>query len=91
MIYQNSRYSDSTVDGVETANGTHQFIVPAPLNLKAVGGYLRHTVRAGDRLDWLATRYLHNPQMWWAISAVNPGVAMPEGLTPGDTLLIPVL
>lgn len=91
-VFQNSRYNGKPQSAVETPDGvTRKFIVPAPLNISPLGGYTKHTVRDGDRLDWLATRYLNNPALWWVIAAANPGVFMPEGLHPGSTLLIPSL
>ena len=91
-VFQSSRYNGVPQAAIEAADGTtRKFIVPTPLNIAPISGYTKHTVRDGDRLDWLATKYLHSPSMWWVIAAVNPGVFMPEGLQPGSVLLIPVL
>ena len=48
-----------------------------------------HTVRRGDRLDLIASKYLGDPLMFWLICDAN-GAIRPEELleTPGQTLNI---
>src|SRR5262245_29024624 len=58
---------------------------------------IEHTVRAGDRLDGLAARYLGDPELFWKIADVNralnpddlvpPPEAVPAG--PPRRLLVP--
>jgi hypothetical protein len=49
-----------------------------------------HVVRAGERLDMIATREYGDPVHWRVIAAAN-GIARPRILEPGTLLIIPPL
>lgn len=46
-------------------------------------------VRDGDRLDQIATTYLHDSELWWAIADLNPQVFDADPMPAGTVLWIP--
>lgn len=52
---------------------------------------VRHIVKIADRIDLLASRFLGNPQLGWAILLRNDLRLMPNDLLPGSTIFIPTL
>jgi hypothetical protein len=49
-----------------------------------------YTVKAGDRLDWIAYQEYGDPAMWRLIARENH-LIRPRRLRPGETLIIPAL
>ncbi len=48
-----------------------------------------HTVRAAERLDQLADRYLGDPHLFWRVADANTADAPDDLLDPGRVLDIP--
>ncbi len=49
---------------------------------------IEYVVKAGDRLDTLAAKFLHEDQYWWVIALIN-NLTMPT-ITPGQKIKIPI-
>ena len=88
MITPNSRYSQVEVASLNvTRNGLvtqisylrRRFIPPVTGQVT----FVRHTVRQGDRIDNITTKYLTDPTLFWRICDFNE-VLRPNELT--DTL-----
>lgn len=55
-------------------------------------GVLEHSLRTGERPDWLAAHYYNEQRLWWRILDANPDVLYAGDLAdrdPADPLLIP--
>ena len=52
-------------------------------------GYITYTVRDGDTVENIATRYLGNPARYWEVADMNPQVKFPLDLTTGMLLRLP--
>jgi len=51
--------------------------------------YINHEVVNGDTLDFLAYKYLYNPNYWWVILDCNSQFFSPWEIKPGTILRIP--
>ncbi|MEZ0112591.1 nucleoid-associated protein YgaU [Catenulispora sp. EB89] len=75
----------TTADGTQIPYLTRRFL-PDPGTLTAVDSY---QVKAGDRVDQIAYRYLGDPTQWWQLADANPELDPQElTATPGATLEI---
>lgn len=50
-----------------------------------------HAVQKGDTLWDLSGEYLHDPLLWPKIWKVNPEIANPHWITPGQVIMIPAM
>src|SRR5580704_15795618 len=86
--YYGSATLQYTAPGGQTITYLARRIVPqpGPPNFATVATY---TVKQGDRLDWIASKYLGDPLMFWLICDAN-GAIRPDQLveTPGSALNI---
>lgn len=75
----------TTADGTEIPYLTRRFL-PDPGSLTAVDSY---QVKAGDRIDQVAYRFLGDPTQWWQLADANPALD-PRQLTatPGQRLKV---
>lgn len=51
--------------------------------------YIEYTWVEGDSLAGLANTYLFNPELWWKIMEINPSIADPFSIQPGDVIKVP--
>jgi hypothetical protein len=85
--YAASTLQYTTPDGQTITYLARRFVPqPGAANFSTVA---RHTVKQGDRLDLLATKYLGDPLLFWLLCDAN-GAIQPDALvdTPGTILLI---
>ena len=89
MFFNGSRYAKPEVlEHVDASGQTHPYkairLIP---NARTDTG---HRVAAGERLDHIAQRYLHDPERFWRIADANLAL-WPDDLTaePGSILRVP--
>ncbi|MEA2605078.1 MAG: hypothetical protein QOF89_6070 [Acidobacteriota bacterium] len=67
----------------------------APLGVEAqtpaAGATVWHTVRPGETLEGIATRFLGSVQLWKELHRLNPGIADPNRIEPGQRIRIPAV
>jgi hypothetical protein len=89
MIYLDSRYADGVL-----------FIAQEPKSLDYMLSIFRtfpsysvayywYEVTENDRIEWIASKTLGNPHLWWQIMDINPEILNPFNLEPGLELRIP--
>jgi hypothetical protein len=90
----NSRYYGSAVEQITLGNGTvvsylSRRIIPAMAIYSQTQSY---SVKAGDRVDNLAARYLGDPILFWIIADAN-GAMDPATVTaePGTAIVMPMI
>jgi len=88
VIFKGSRYQDSSVYRVITANGQTVTALGIRLIPDTPAGFL-HTFREHERLDLIAYQYYRNPQKFWLIADANKEMDPEDLLEPGRQLLIP--
>lgn len=89
-INPQSRYYTSDIGYVKkTVDGDYTPIVfyqpDELLNIK----YTEHVYKSGERLDYLAYKYLNRPDLWWAIAEYNPEIKDFFNIPAGTVLRIP--
>jgi LysM repeat protein len=57
----------------------------------AEAGETWHIVRPGETLEQIATRYLGSIQLWQVLHRLNPGIANPNQIEPGQRIRIPAV
>jgi hypothetical protein len=57
----------------------------------AAGATVWHTVRPGETLEGIATRFLGSVQLWKELHRLNPGIADPNRIEPGQRIRIPAM
>ena len=88
MIFKGSRYETIGVTQVTDADGKLVSALGIRIIAPTAAGY-QYTVRAGDRLDLLASQFYCNPEKFWLISDANDAIDEDDLLEPGRPLLIP--
>lgn len=51
--------------------------------------YVAHQTVLGDRMELLADRTYDDARQYWLIAEMNPHIAHPDDLVPGEVLYIP--
>lgn len=85
MIYRNSRYTKTEVEGNDSLFSfklRKRFV----FNMENA---LVHQFNSSDRLDGLAMVYYGDPHLWWVILEANPLYRSEFEIQPGDNLVIP--
>ena len=89
MIFEGSRYEHSDVQRIIAPDGTaRQTVLPTDPSEQTFT-YTYYTVRAGDRIDILADRFLGDAEAWWVIADANPQRLFWDYLPDGVVLRIP--
>jgi hypothetical protein len=84
MIIKGSRYTQSS----ETRNDTTVYV--ADNATYRVGNYFTIVAEDGDSFEFLASRYLNNPQMYWKLADINTHVPFPDFIEAGTSIKIPL-
>jgi hypothetical protein len=88
MFDANSRYVDADTFVVKDARGRDVRVVqPPPPPQQSLLGI--HVLREGERMDYLAAKYLGDAAGYWRIDEQN-GVMLPDALTEQPESEIPV-
>ena len=76
---------EATLAVVESAAAADE---DAPRPVALIPGQTRYVVKKGDSLWEIASRFLYDPWRWREVWQANPGLADPERIYPGDTLVL---
>src|ERR1700686_5498404 len=63
----------------------------APAKPAAAGETVWHIVRPGETLEQIAARYLGSVQRWKDLQRINPGIADPNRIEPGQRVRLPAV
>ena len=63
----------------------------SPAQPTAAGATVWHTVRPGETLEAIATRFLGSVQLWKELHRLNPGIADPNRIEPGQRIRMPAV
>lgn len=91
MITPGSRYENAVLFQ-HSANDPHPFQGIRPRAIAPARPVLEHTLREGERHDWLAVHFYNEQRLWWRILDANPDVLYAGDLeqrVASDPLLIP--
>lgn len=62
---------------------------PQPPSVFAGGPMSWHTVRPGETLRGIATQFLGSSSLWVELHRLNPGIADPDRIAPGQRIRVP--
>ena len=91
MISKGSRY-ENAVPFQFSATDPQPFRGLRPRAIGPARPVLEHTLRDGERHDWLASHYYNEQRLWWRILDANPDVLYAGDLArrdASDPLLVP--
>ncbi|MEK6210032.1 MAG: hypothetical protein AABM64_06620 [Pseudomonadota bacterium] len=91
MITKSSRYEKAVQFRTEPTD-PRPFRGIRPRAIGPARGVLEHSLREGERHDWLAAHYYNEQRLWWRILDANPDVLYAGDLArrdAADPLLIP--
>lgn len=90
-ITPQSRYSQygASVSRVPDSNGNYQLTVTRLLPI-SFSSFTLYVWRETDRPDLIASRFLGNPSLWWAIFDINPEIIYPLSVPAGTVVRIPL-
>jgi nucleoid-associated protein YgaU len=71
MFKKGSRYEKAVLFKA-LPDGTVAFEGLRPRAIGPSKGVIKHTIKAGDRLDLLARHYYNDDKLWWRIVDTNP-------------------
>jgi nucleoid-associated protein YgaU len=89
VIFEGSRYEHSDVVTLLGADGQPRQTVLVDAPRTTVLAFSYYSVRAGDRIDLLAERFLGDAELWWVIADANPQHMYYDYLPEGIVLRIP--
>jgi nucleoid-associated protein YgaU len=89
-ISRRSRYIDAAAQQIKNKktnlyNWTIYRVFPSSVKIK----YIEYTWVFGDRIDYLASVYLGDPNLWWQIMDINPSIDDPMNISAGTKIRIP--
>lgn len=86
MIYQGSRYENSTVVTIPTSKG---WIPTVYRDLGPVLTTGEVQLAADDTLQHLAFRLYGDAELWWVLADANPDIGFPDRVPAGTLLKVP--